>query len=446
MKHFDIIVIGSGPGGYIAAERAGDAGQKVLLIEKEHLGGVCNNWGCIPTKSLLNSAKLYVHARESQSFGVTAENVSYDFTRSMAWKQEVVETLRKGIEFLMKKSSVTVVFGEAECLSPSLVKVKDEQYTCDNLIIASGSEAMVPPIPGTDQDFVMTNREILGLEALPKRLAVIGGGVIGMEFASFFSSVGTEVHVIEMLDEVLPMMDRDLAKLMRREMKQVKYHLGSRVTEIKDHQVVFTDSAGKTGTVDADIVLISVGRKPNTLGLENLGLDIQKGSVTVDDRMRTNLPNVYAVGDITGRSLLAHSASRMAEVAVDTILGRKSLMRWHAIPWAVYSLPEAAGCGMTAEEAEKQGRKVKTAAVQMRSNGRFLAEHGKKAGGLCKVVVDADSEVLLGVHLLGAVSSEIIYGAAAMIESELRVRDIKEIVFPHPSVSEIIKDALWALS
>ncbi len=446
MEHVDIIVIGSGPGGYVAAQRAGDQGKKVLLVEKELLGGVCTNWGCIPTKSLLNSAKLYVHAKESGKFGVHAQSVTFEFGEAMAWKQEVVETLRKGIGFLMKKSNVTVVNGEAHCLDPSHVKVGDTTYSCDSLILATGSSALIPPIPGMDQDHVVTNREILGLETLPKRLAVIGGGVIGMEFASFFSSVGTEVHVIEMLDEILPMMDQELAKLMRREMRSVKYHLGSKVTAVQGTSVEFTDSKGVSGSVEADLVLVSVGRKPNTAGLEALGLDIRKGAVAVDDRMRTNLPNVYAVGDVVGKSLLAHSASRMGEVAVDAILGKKSLMRYHAVPWAVYSLPEAAGCGLTEQEAKQKGIPVKTASIQMRSNGRFLAEHGKKAGGLCKVVVDERTDVLLGVHLVGAASSEMIYGAAVMIEAELRVSDIKEIIFPHPSVSEIIKDALWALS
>ncbi len=446
MAHYDVIIIGSGPGGYIAAERAGDAGLKVLLIEKEHLGGVCNNWGCIPTKSLLHAAKLYTHALHSAQFGVHVGDARFALEEAMAWKREVVETLRKGIAYLMNKSNVEVIFGEAACIDRSTVEVDGQRHSCDHLIIATGSSAARPPIPGLDGEYVMTNREILSLEEIPKRLVIIGGGVIGMEFASLYSQIGSEVHVVEMLDEVLPMMDRECAKLMRREFKQVKFHLGCRVGEVAGNTVKFTDAKGKEASLEADVVLVSVGRTPNTKGLEALGLDISRAGITTNERMQTNLPNVYAVGDVTGTSLLAHSASRMGEVAVDAILGKKSIMRYHAIPWAVYSLPEAAGCGLTEEEAREQGHHVKSASVQMRSNGRFLAEHGKKAGGMCKVVVDGDTEVLLGVHLVGGTASEMIYGAAALMESELRVREIKEIIFPHPSVSEIIKDALWALS
>ncbi len=445
MDHYDVIIVGSGPGGYIAAERAGDAGLKVLIIEREHLGGVCTNWGCIPTKSLLNSVKHYAHARESGHFGVSAEKVSFDLSKAMAWKDDVVETLRKGIEFIMKKSSVDVVFAQAQCLDANHVKAGEKTYSCDSLILATGSTSLIPPIPGLDQDHVMTNREILSIQEIPKRLAVIGGGVIGMEFASMFSQAGSQVHVLEMLDEILPSMDAECAKLVRREIRDVKYHLGSKVTAVEGNRVSFTDKKGKEQSIEADVVLVSVGRKPITEGLEHLNLDIQNGAVVTDEQMRTSIPNVYAVGDITGKSLLAHSASRMGEVAVNTIRGKKDLMRYHAIPWAVYSQPEAAGCGLTEAEAKEKGIEVKTASLQMRANGRFLAEHGKKAGGLCKVVVDADTDVLLGVHLVGGMSSEIIYGAAAMIESELRVGEIKEIIFPHPSVSEIIRDALWAL-
>jgi len=445
MKHYDIIIIGSGPGGYVAAERAAAKGKSVLLIERAELGGVCTNWGCIPTKSLLNSAKLYAHASDSERFGVRSEKVSFSLKDAMAWKDDTVETLRKGIGFLMKKYSVEVRFAEAECLDPSRVRAGDETFSCTDLIIAAGSSAALPPIPGIDQDHVMTNREVLSIEQLPEKLAVIGGGVIGMEFASFFSQVGVEVHVIEMLDEVLPLMDPEMAKLMRREMKQVTYHLGARVTEIGTDTVTFTDKKGKQQQIDADTVLVSTGRVPNTAGLEALSLDIRKGGIVTDQRMRTNIPHVYAVGDVTGKSLLAHSASRMGEVAVDAILGTPSQMRYEAIPWALYSQPEAAGCGHTETSAREAGLEVLTASVQMRSNGRFLAEHGKKAGGLCKVVAEASTRRIIGVHLVGSVSSEIIYGAAAMIESELRVEDVKEIIFPHPSVSEIIKDALWAL-
>jgi dihydrolipoamide dehydrogenase len=364
----------------------------------------------------------------------------------MEWKNEVVRTLRDGIQFLMKKQNVTVVFGEAEITGPHHVQVNEETYASDYIIIAAGSSPAVPKIPGAELDHVLTSREILSIDRVPEKMVVIGGGVIGMEFASFFSHIGAEVHVVEMLDEILPLTDKEFAKLMRREMKQVKFHLGSTVRSIDEKQVHIADSKGREQTIEADTVLMSVGRRPNIDGFSNIGLDIDRGRIVVNEKMQTNISSIYAVGDVNGKSLLAHSASRMGEVAVNNMYGSGDIMRYHAVPWAVYTLPEAAGCGLTEQDAEKQGRNVLTASMQMRANGRFLAEHGKRAGGLCKVVVDAETQVLLGVHLLGAVSSEMIYGAAAMIEAELRVQDIKEIIFPHSSVSEIIRDTVWEIN
>ncbi|HHU89090.1 MAG: dihydrolipoyl dehydrogenase [Sphaerochaetaceae bacterium] len=446
MSSYNLIVIGSGPGGYIAAQRAGALGKKVLLIERDNLGGVCTNVGCIPTKSLLNSAKHYRYAQESEAMGVSAEKVTFDLTKAMAWKKDTVETLRSGIAFLMKVAKADVVFGEAVCLDANRVQVGQEVYQGENIIIATGSSPAVPPIPGSNLPNVLTSTEILSLEKLPASLVVIGGGVIGVEFASFFASVGVEVAVIEMMDEILPMVDKDMAKLIRREMKPVEFYLSSKVTEIKKDGVLFTNEKGESQELKGEMVLLSVGRRPNLEAVKNLKLDINRGGIVVDETLRTNIPNIYAIGDVNGKSLLAHSASRMAEVVVSNLYGKgKQKMRYNAIPWAVYGMPEVAGCGLTEDEAKRQGREVLSATVQMRSNGRFLAENGKRAAGLCKVVVDAKSRAILGVHLLGPYSSEIIYGAAAIIEAELRIEDVKEIVFPHPSVSEIIRDTLYAI-
>ena len=378
--------------------------------------------------------------------GVSAEKVTFDLTKAMAWKKDTVETLRSGIAFLMKVAKADVVFGEAVCLDANRVQVGQEVYQGENIIIATGSSPAVPPIPGSNLPNVLTSTEILSLEKLPASLVVIGGGVIGVEFASFFASVGVEVAVIEMMDEILPMVDKDMAKLIRREMKPVEFYLSSKVTEIKKDGVLFTNEKGESQELKGEMVLLSVGRRPNLEAVKNLKLDINRGGIVVDETLRTNIPNIYAIGDVNGKSLLAHSASRMAEVVVSNLYGKgKQKMRYNAIPWAVYGMPEVAGCGLTEDEAKRQGREVLSATVQMRSNGRFLAENGKRAAGLCKVVVDAKSRAILGVHLLGPYSSEIIYGAAAIIEAELRIEDVKEIVFPHPSVSEIIRDTLYAI-
>jgi len=445
---YDIIIIGAGPGGYVMAERAGRKGKKVLLIEKAHLGGVCLNWGCIPTKTLLNSAKHYVHAKEAPDFGVTTGEVGFDLSKIMAWKQEVIETLRGGIGFMMKKNKVDVVNGEAKLLDPRKVQVDDTVYEGDNVVIATGGSPFVPPIPGADQPHVMTSKEILSVDKMPESLVVIGGGVIGIEFASFFSSLGVKVDVVEMLDEIIPFMDNEQAVAFRKALKgKVGFNLGCRVTAIDGHDVKYTAKDGEEKSINADVVLMSVGRAPNLsgMGFDEAGLDFDRSGIKTDDQQRTNLPNVYAIGDVTGKSQLAHSATRMGEVALNTICGQKDCFRTTAIPWAVYSMPEIAGCGMTEEQAKEAGHNVETATLPLLMSGRFLAENGKKGPGSVKVVKDADTDVLLGVHMFGGICSEVIWGAAAMIEAELRVKDVQEIVFPHPTVGEVMRDVMFEL-
>ena len=445
---YDLIIIGAGPGGYEMAERAGHRGQNVLLIEKADLGGVCLNHGCIPTKTLLNSAKHYVHAKEAPEFGVTTGEVSIDLKKVMAWKQEVIQTLRAGIAGLMKKSKVTVLKGEAKFIGPGKVEVDGEVHEGKNVVIATGGSPFVPPIPGADQEHVMTSKEILNLEELPKSLVVIGGGVIGIEFASFFSSLGVKVDIIEMLEEIIPFMDKKQAKRFRAALRgKVDFNLGCKVTSIDGNDVKYTDQKGAEQSIHADIVLMSVGRVPNlgNMGFEEARLDFDRKGIKTDDQMRTNLPNVYAIGDVTGKSQLAHSATRMGEVALNTILGKADRFRTNAIPWAVYSMPEIAGCGLTEKQAKEAGFNPESATLPLMMSGRFLAENGKKGPGQVTVVKDADTDVLLGVHMFGGYSSEIIWGVAAMIESELRIQDIQEIVFPHPTVGEVIRSTMFSL-
>ncbi len=449
---YDLIVLGGGPGGYLAAERAGARGKSVLLIEERRLGGVCLNEGCIPTKTLINAAKTYAHGREAAQFGVIFEKARFDLPAAMAWKAKTVDALVRGVEYQMKRHKVEVVAGRGRLVGRNAVEVNGTRYEGANLIIATGSQTAMLPIPGAEPGSsekgpsVVTSREILELTELPKRLVVIGGGVIGMEFASLFSHLGCEVEVVEMLDTIVPVMDAEISKLLQKTLDSITYHLKARVEAVTDGGVRFSDSDGNSQTIPADLVLMAVGRRPNIadIGLESVGIDFDKKGIRVDERMQTNLPGVYAVGDVTGKSLLAHSAYRMAEVAVNTMFGDADRMRYHAIPWVVYTIPEASGCGMTEAQAAAAGMRVRTAKLQMRANGRFIAENGS-AAGLCKVIVDEATDRLLGVHLLGATNSEMIYGAAAMIEAELRVKEMREIVFPHPSVSEIIRDTLWEL-
>ena len=445
-KNYDLIIIGAGPGGYLAAERAGAKGKDVLIIEKEKtLGGVCLNKGCIPTKTLLNSAKIFYKAQNSEMYGVTVSGAKYDFDKAKAWKGKVVNLMTKGVTYKMKSNKVTTLYGEAKFVDKNTVSVNEELYSGKNIIIATGSSPMVLPIEGVAQPHVITSDEVFNIKKLSKNLVVIGGGVIGLEFASYFSMVGVSVTVLEMLPEVLPNVDAEIAKILRTSLSGCNVLTNVKAQKIEKNNVIYLQD-GKENSCKADLVLLATGRIPNVneLGLEDINLEFNKNGIVVNEKMETNLPNVYAVGDVTGKSLLAHSAYRMGEVAVNTMFGGSDRMRYNAVPWAIYTNPELSGVGLTEEDAIKKGYNIEVSTMQLRANGRFYAEHGNEKG-LCKVVVDSDTELLLGVFILGGVSSEIIHSAAIMIESELRVQDIKEIIFPHPTISEAIKDTLWEL-
>jgi dihydrolipoamide dehydrogenase len=460
---YDVIIIGGGPGGYLAGERLGHAKKRVLLVEAVHLGGTCLNVGCVPTKTLLNSAKLYVHAKEAAKFGVTVSGVTYDWERIQAWKTEVTEKLRAGIAAQEKRLGVEVVTGRAEILArgaPARVRVTGEdgvvaEHEARAILVSTGSVPFAPPIPGAkDNPQVLDSTALLSIKAVPKRLVVIGGGVIGIEFAGLFSSLGTEVAVIEMMDEIIPFMDREIAPLYRKAMSGVEFKMGCKVDKIDGGTVYYTDKNGQSAVKEGDAVLMAVGRRPmlQGWGAEAAGVGFTAKGVTVDERMRTNIPGIWAAGDVTGRSLLAHSAYRMAEVAVAGIIAAldgkdapNNLWRSSAVPWAVYGLPEAAGVGLTEQEAVAQGIAVLKASIPMVYSGRFAAENTFSAPGVIKVLASAATRAILGVHALGAYSSEFIWGAAALIEAELRIEDVKELIFPHPTVSELIRDAVWML-
>jgi dihydrolipoamide dehydrogenase len=444
-QQFDLIVIGSGPGGYVAAERAGARGKSVLLIEREHLGGVCMNYGCIPTKTLLHSAKIFYQSHHSEQIGVFGSSTRYDLEKAMAWKENVVLNLRKGIEFLMKRHHVTVVNGHAKLVDQHTVQVDNQTYRGRYIIIATGSSPTIPSIPGIDHSSVLTSKEILEMDTLPKNVVIIGGGSIGIEFASYFHMLNVPVTVIEMMDEILPNFDLDVGSLLRKVLSGVSFHVASKVVAVDDVGVHFRKNKTEQ-VIPADIMLLAVGRTPNTeqIGLETCSIQYDKSGIHIDDTMQTNIPNVYAIGDVTGKSLLAHSASRMAEVAVNRICGRDDRMQYDAIPWVVYSYPEVAGAGLSESRAASKGREIKVASFPMRANGRFMAEHGNERG-VCKVIVDKKTDVICGIFMVGGICSEIIFGAAAMIDTKLQIDEIKKLLFPHPTVSEIIKDTIWEM-
>jgi dihydrolipoamide dehydrogenase len=449
---FDLAIIGGGPAGYVAAERAGAKGLKVVLFERKALGGVCLNEGCIPTKTLLYSAKIYDSSKISAKYGVTHEKVSFDFSVISNRKDKVVTKLVKGIGSKMKHFNVSVVNETA------VIKKRDNSglhieagktlYKAKNLLISTGSEAFIPPIKGLDISAgnVFTNREILAATKLPKSMVVIGGGVIGMEFASLYNSFGVEVTIVEMLDKILGEMDDELSKMLQDiyAKKGITFHLSSKVMEVNGSSVVFEKNNEKL-SITAEAILVSVGRKPVTtgFGLENIGVELFKGGIKVDNKMRTNIPNVFAAGDVTGFSLLAHTASREGEVVVNNLTQKADMMRYNAIPGVVYTNPEISGVGLTEKSAKQQGVKYKVAKLPMAYAGRFVAEN-EDATGLCKVLIGEKYGEVLGVHMLGNPSSEMIYGAAMAIENEMTIHEMKEVVFPHPTVSEIFKESLFA--
>ena len=450
----DLAIIGGGPAGYVAAERAGAKGLKVVLFEKRELGGVCLNEGCIPTKTLLYSAKIYDSAIHGDKYGVFAKDATFDFGKIVDRKSRVVRRLVAGVGAKMKAHGVQVVKGEAmiEGRSSEGIKIScnGEQFMAANLLICTGSEAFVPPIPGLKEagDIILTNREILALKEQPKSLVIIGGGVIGMEFASFYNSLGTKVTVVEMLPEILNGLDKELSAMLRGiyAKKGVEFNLSCKVTKIDGNVVTYVDAENNEHTVSGDKILVSIGRRPVTagFGLENLGVELNRGGIKVDNKMRTNVPGVYAAGDVTGFSLLAHTASREGEVVVNNLTGREDSMRYDAIPGVVYTNPEISGVGLTEESAKQKGIAYKVASLPMAYAGRFVAEN-EGGNGVCKVIVGQKYGEVLGVHMLGNPSSEMIYGACMAIEAEMTIKELEEVVFPHPTVSEIFKETLFAI-
>lgn len=450
---YDLIVIGGGPAGYLASERAGEAGLNVLLIEKRFIGGVCLNEGCIPSKALLYSAKIYDGAKHGEKYGITVENIKLDHSAVIARKRKVVDTLVGGIKMKLKKLKVTIVEGEAHIEHKSAegfnVSANGTVYTGKRLLICAGSEAAVPPIPGVKEGieagFVLTNREILDIEAVPNRLVVIGGGVIGLEMASYFNSAGSEVTIIEMLNKIAGPTDAEISKILQKnyEKKGITFKLGAKVVEVTKTGVVY-EINGEKHTIEADKVLLSIGRRPatNGLGLENIGLETERGAIKTDEMGRTGVAGVYAAGDVNGQQMLAHVAYREAEVAINNILGKKDHMRYTAVPSVIYTNPEVACVGETEESAKAKGIDAACINLTMKYSGRYVAEN-EGGDGICKLVIDKKRNKLIGVHMIGNYSSEIIISATTMIETEMRIEDIKEIIFPHPTVCEIIREGIF---
>ena len=392
--NFDIAIIGGGPAGYTAAERAGANGLKTVLFEKKAIGGVCLNEGCIPTKTLLYSAKILDSVKAASKYGVSAESPSFDLSKIMSRKDKTVKMLTGGVKMTVNSYGVTIVekeaFIEGEKDGQIHISCGGETYFVKYLLVCTGSDTVIPPIPGLSETAYWTSKEALEVKQLPKTLVIIGGGVIGMEFASFFNSMGVKVHVVEMMAEILGVMDKETSGMLRSEYTKrgVTFYLNTKVVEVNPHGVVI-EKDGKTSTIEAEQLLLSVGRKANLsgVGLDKLNIELLRNGVKVDEHLLTSHPRVYACGDITGYSLLAHTAIREAEVAINHILGVEDRMNYECVPGVVYTNPEVAGVGKTEEELIKQGIPYRVSKLSMVYSGRFVAEN-EQGNGLCKLIQD----------------------------------------------------------
>jgi dihydrolipoamide dehydrogenase len=433
---YDVAIIGGGPAGYTAAALAGKNGLKTVLFERNALGGVCLNEGCIPTKTLLYSAKVGRMAKEASKYGVSCENVSYDLPKMVARKNKVIRKLAAGIKAKMTEAGVEVVNGEAGVVEHKNktegtigIVCNEQLYEARKLILCTGSEVVVPPIPGLKERGFWTSREALDNKECPESVLVIGGGVVGIEFASFFQALGAKVIVVEMLDEILAGMDRELSGLLRDELarKGVEFYLNAKVVSVHGDRIEI-ETKGERQILEASRILLSAGRRPVTQGLK------------VNEFMQTAHPDVYVCGDATGFSLLAHTAVREAEVAIEHILGKNRPMSYGAIPAVVYTHPEMAGVGKTEEALRKENIPYTVKKLPITYSGRFVAEN-EMGSGVCKVL-EGDGGAILGVHILGNPASELIVIAGIAIEKGLTAEALTAIVFPHPTVGEIIKETL----
>lgn len=453
MEKFDVIVIGGGPGGYLAAERAANAGKKTLVIEKREFGGVCLNEGCIPSKSLLQSAKVLEYVRHANGYGVKADcQPAVDQAEVIKRKQKVVRTLVAGVKGQLKTAGVVMVKGEAFIEGKNddgfCVKCGEEAYCGENLIIATGSSPVVPPIKGLKEGleagYVLTNREVLDLKVLPESMVIIGGGVIGLEMAAYYGTVGTKVTVIEMMNKIAGPTDKKASDALQTALaaKGIEFKLGCAVTEITESGVVY-DCNGEINSVNAEKVLLCIGRRAVTagFGLENLGVELNRGAIVTDLQMRTNVEGLYAVGDVNGKLMLAHTAYREAEVAVNAILGIEDKVNYDCIPSVIYTVPEIASVGETEDSAKAKEIPVKVNELPMTYSGRYVAENNTK-DGFIRLIINTETNKLIGAQIVGAYAGEIITSVVSLIDLEVDVERIKRLIFPHPTVCEIVHEAI----
>jgi len=449
-KHFNLIVVGTGPGGYVAAIRAAQLGLKTAVVEKDELGGTCLNWGCTPTKAWIVSAHLYEQIKHARDFGIEVGEPRINWAWLVERKNKVVKQLTGGVKTLLGGHGVEIVRGTAKLAGEGRVQVALKEggsaaLTAEHVLLATGASASLPPGWKLDGERVITSQEALDLPRQPKRLAVLGGGVVGSEFACFFAAIGTEVTLIEMLPRLVPAEDDEIAQALEREMKKQKItlHLGTQVEDMKpggDGSTALTLAGGRTLTVDT--VLVATGRRPyaDGLGLEALGVQRgDRGKIAVNDRLQTSVKGIYAIGDVTDIRQLAHFASAQGKAAVELIAGHPAQTNWRAVPAATFTSPEIASVGLTEREARAEGRPLEIGRFPFRAHGRNIAD--QETAGFVKLIGDADSGQVLGAHIIGAKASEIIHECSLAIAADLNLRDLAQAIHAHPTVTEAIGEA-----
>jgi len=451
MNEIEVVIIGGGPGGYVAAIKAAHLGLKALLIEKDKLGGVCLNWGCIPTKALVSTAELLNNLQRAGEFGIQVKDYSFDFPAIMKRKDMITQRLSSGVGQLMKANQVRVIKGEGQIIESGTVEVTDtagekEMIKSKNIIIATGSKVMRLPIPGIDSEGVITSDEALSLSELPSRMLIIGGGVVGIEFAGIFKALGVEVTVVEMLPRILLPIDEEIARRLTQLLKRkgIEILTDSKVKAIKkSHQnleVLISTTDGEK-KIETEKVLLAAGRVPElgNIDVQRLGIELDKGAIKVDEKMRTNIPGIYAVGDVVGKIMLAHVASREGIVAVENISGKEVLMDYKVVPNCVFSMPEVASVGLTEEEAREENNNIKISKFPFMVNGKALGMG--EIEGMVKIIADADTSELLGFHILGAHASDLIAEGVLALSMEATAFEIANTIHAHPTLAEAIAEA-----
>lgn len=443
---FDIMVIGAGPGGYETAIKAAQSGKKTAIVEKKYFGGVCLNEGCIPTKALIKTVNLYDEIKKSAEFaieGIDASKASVNMEKLQKRKSTISSTLSGGVQGLLRKNKVTIINGEASFKDAHTINVGDKSYTTQYVIIATGSEVFMPPfIPIEGKTNVLTSREALNIDHCPKSVAIIGGGVIGIEFAHIFSHLGAKVTVLELMDKILPMVDEEVSEMVKKRMEKngVEFFNGAKVKKVSGNSVIY-DYNGKEESASAEAVLMAVGRVANTKGLnaEEIGIAFEKRNIVTDEHMRTNIPNIYAIGDVNGKVMLAHTASHEGFIAVDDICGKEHSMDYGKIPSCIYLEPEVACIGLTEKGAKEKGYKVKVGRFPMMANGKSMIEGD--TDGLVKVIIDEEYGEILGVHMYGKHVTDMIGEISVAMTMEATADEIIAAIHPHPTVSEAVPEA-----